>query len=119
MNYRKILIEVAIMFGLWLVEKLFFKVFVNRKIVKRGMVHHTSLWTILLFLLTWWNFGYYYISYPIIVMMVASIILIVIQFHRTKEFLYRRYWPAFWNLNCLILAICFIISTFSFKLPTP
>lgn len=119
MNYQRALIEILIIICYWFVEKMFFMVFVNAKNRSQARIHHPSIWAILLLILTWWNLGYYYIAYPIIIIAGLGIILVMKQLIGQHEFLYRIFWPSFWNLSCLLMVISYVISIFCYQLPTP
>lgn len=72
-----------------------------------------------MFLLTWWNLGYYYVAYPVMIVALLGIWLVVKQLVANHEFLYRVFWPNFWNLGCLLMVISYVISIFCYQLPTP
>ncbi len=82
-------------------------------------VHHPSIWMIIMFSLTWWNLGYYYIAYPLMIVALLGIGLVGKQLLTNHEFLYRIFWPHFWNLGCLLMVISYVISIFCYQLPTP
>lgn len=119
MNYQRLLIEVLVLIVYWVIEKLFSMVFINLKIGRQDYIHHPSAWTILLLILTWWNLGYYYIAYPIMLLSLLGISIVGIQLVRHHEFLYQRFWPIFWRWACLLMIFSYIISIFCFRLPTP
>lgn len=119
MNYQRVLIELLIIICYWFVEKLFYMVFMNIKKPRTSLIHHPSAWTILLLLLTWWNLGYYYIAYPLIIISLLGIILVLKQFSTNHEFLYHRFWSAFWKWGCLLMVFSYVISIFCYQLPTP
>lgn len=119
LNFQRLLIELLILVCYWFVEKLFFMVFVNMKITKRGMVHHPSAWMILFLILAWWNLGYYYIAYPLLLIALLGIGLVVKQVVAQHEFLYSQFWPTFWNLGCGVTIISYVVSIFCHNLPTP
>ncbi|MDY3701971.1 MAG: hypothetical protein SO061_00195 [Limosilactobacillus coleohominis] len=119
MNYQRILIEVLIILCYWFVEKLFSLVFINLKLGKQGRIHHPIVWTILLFALTWWNLGYYYIAYPLILIALLGIGLVIKQLISNHEFLYRPFWQQFWILGVGLMIISYVVSIFCCHLPTP
>lgn len=119
LNYQRILIEFLIIICYWFVEKLFSLVFINLKISKRGRIHHPSAWAILLFILTWWNLGYYYIAYPLIIIGILGISLVLKQVMTNHEFLYQPFWRQFWILGTELMIISYVTSIFCGNLPTP
>lgn len=82
---------------------------------------HVTLWwaltAVLFWLLDGWNFGLYWIAYPVAVWMVLALALIVIQLVHNHEFLYRRYWPPFWRGSAWLAIISFGASIFAGSLP--
>lgn len=117
LNYKRILIEILIIFGYWILVRMFYKVFKNvhfRKITEVRLI----IWTTILFIMTLWNLGTYYIFYPIIILSVLGIILIVRQLVKDRQFLYKRFWLSFGHWAFFILLISFICSIFLGNLPT-
>lgn len=112
LNYQRILIEVLIILCYWFVEKRFSLVFINLKLGKQGRIHHPIVWTILLFALTWWNLGYYYIAYPLILIALLGIGLVVKQLISNHEFLYRPFWQQFWILGVGLMIVSYVVSIF-------
>lgn len=119
MNYQRLLIEILILIVYWVIEKLFSMVFKNLRIGHQGFIHHPGMWTILLLLLTWWNLGYYYIAYPILIVAIFGIVIVIRELIIHREFLFRRFWPLFWRGCCLLMICSYLISIFCFRLPTP
>lgn len=76
-----------------------------------------SMTTALFFILAFWNFGWYWSAYPIIVWMVLALALIVVQVAHNHEFIYRRYWPPFWRCSMYLAVISFACSIFAGFLP--
>ena len=80
-------------------------------------VKYWSMTTALFFILAFWNFGWYWSAYPIIVWMVLALALIVVQVAHNHEFIYRRYWPPFWRCSMYLAVISFACSIFAGFLP--
>lgn len=82
---------------------------------------HVTLWwaltAVLFWLLAGWNFGLYWIAYPVAVWMILALALVVIQLVHNHEFLYRRYWPPFWHGSAWLAIISFGASIFAGSLP--
>lgn len=112
MNYRLALLQIILLLIIWLVESLLAKVFRGNK------KHSPIIWTILLWILTIYNIASpYWLAFPIAGWMIAAILLIIIQTVHYHEFIYRRFWPAFWRLSVFLAAIIFVGSLFCQHLP--
>lgn len=111
-NYQRILLQLLIIL-----------IFVGIKYLVGRFFHgrHQNLWqgltTCLLFVLAGWNFGPYWIAYPVLVWMVWALSLIIIQVTHNHEFIYRRYWTPFWRVSLFIAVVSFITSFFAGMLP--
>lgn len=119
MNYKKLLIEIIVLVMFWLVEKLWSQITHIGRTEYHHRVHHFASWMILLFIMTWWLLGSYYIAYPLFLIMLVGLVLAVWQWGWGHEFIYRRYWQKFWRYNSLIIIASFIFANIFSKLPTP
>lgn len=119
MDYQRLLIEIIIIICYWVIEKLFSLLFINLKVGRQGFIHHPSIWTILFGILTWWNLGYYYIAYPVLILALFGIIIVVRELVNRHEFLYQRFWPIFWRGGCVLMIFSYVVSVFCYHLPTP
>ncbi len=72
-----------------------------------------------MYILTWWNLGYYYIAYPLIILAALAVFLVIKQLVTQHEFLYRRFWVKFCSFGCLLIIISYVVSIFCYHLPTP
>lgn len=113
MEIKQLLLEFLIgaaFWGLeWLVQRLF----------GRPKQHSQAGWALLLMALTEANLGFYWFAYPMIGWMLLGIGLVVLQLTARREFLYQRYWPAFWRLSFLYASVVWAGSCFLMQLPTP
>ena len=112
-NYQRILLQLLVILiyvGIrYIVSRLFHG--------KRKLIIWRILTTFLFFALEFWNFGWYWIAYPVAIWMVLALILIAVQVAHNHEFLYRRYWPVFWHYSMFIAVLSFVASLFSGFLP--
>lgn len=118
MNYKTIFIEIIVLAMFWVIEKLWFQISRGNR-PQRVRVHNLASWMILLFIMTWWRLGNYYIAFPLALIMLIGIILAVWQWGRKHEFLYRSYWQKFWLYNSAVIIISFLFANIFTKLPTP
>lgn len=112
MMVRQLLMEVVIIVGYFLLEKLTVKLF------KLKTSTNVWVWTAMLMVLSLLNFGIYWYSYVLIVWMALGIGLIFLQLKADHQFLYRIYWPAFGRISMVIAIFAFITSLFGTYLPT-
>lgn len=117
MQIRQLFIQLLILAAYWLVEKLWSMIrSLNQPKGKR--VHYPAAWTILMLLLTWWKVGTYYFAYPAVILAIMGIVLACIQRINSGEFLYTRFWPAYWRLGCLAAFVALVFANLLPPLPT-
>ena len=112
-NYQRILLQVLLIFiflGIRYLTGRFFRGR-KRKLWWRGLT------TLLFFALALWNFGWYWSAYPVLIWMLWALLLILLQVVHNHEFIYRRYWPPFWQYSLYIALIAFAGSIFAGALP--
>lgn len=113
MDGKRLLIEGGIVVAYWLIERLIGRLFHRRR------WHLNWLWALLFMALAEWNLGFYWFAYPLIGWMAGGIILVFVQLIARREFLYRRYWPAFWRLSFFYSVLVLAASLALTNLPQP
>ena len=108
---RQLIMEFVILIGYGMLERLTIKLF---KLPKQ---HSTWLWATLLLVLSFWNLGFYWYCYVLIVWMLLSIGLIFLQLAAAHQFIYRQYWPAFWRVTLVVSVAAFLVSLAGSYLP--
>ncbi|MDO4903341.1 MAG: hypothetical protein Q3959_03655 [Limosilactobacillus sp.] len=73
--------------------------------------------TFLFFGMGFYNLGWYWSAYPLAVWMIWAIILVFIQLTHNHEFIYKRYWPPFWQYSMIMSVVVFVASFFAGLLP--
>ncbi|KRN58680.1 DUF3397 family protein [Limosilactobacillus secaliphilus] len=117
MKIHQLLIQLLILIIYWLIEKLWSKIRSSNR-PGRKRVHYPAAWTILLLLLIWWKVGTYYFAYPAAILSLFGLILACLQRYQTGEFLYSRFWIAYWRLACLMTVVFFVFANLLPPLPT-
>lgn len=108
---RQLIMEFIILIGYGLLEQLTIRLF------KLPHKRATWLWAVLLMILSFWNLGFYWYCYVLIVWMIAGIALIILQLTAAHQFIYRQYWPAFWRVTLVISIAAFLVSLTGSYLP--
>ena len=112
-DYHHILMQLVIVLLLWGLTRLVRRI--NRGPRVRRVCRY--VWVCVLWIMSFINLGMYWTAYPIALWMVLALGLIFIQLAHNHEFIYRRYWPGFWNWSLLYAGVVFIASLFSGRLP--
>lgn len=112
-DYHHILMQLVIVLLLWALTRLVRRI--NRGPRVRRVCRY--VWVCVLWIMSFVNLGMYWTAYPIALWMVLALSLIFIQLVHNREFIYRRYWPVFWNWSLLYAGVVFIASLFSGRLP--
>ena len=99
---RQLIMEFVILIGYGMLERLTIKLF---KLPKQ---HSTWLWATLLMVLSFWNLGFYWYCYVLIVWMLLA---------AAHQFIYRQYWPAFWRVTLVVSVAAFLVSLAGSYLP--
>lgn len=112
-NYRHIIVQVLLILLIWCL------IYLLRRFTRGRQIRRFSryIWTVVLWVLSLANLGMYWIAYPIALWMILALALIFIQLVHNHEFIYRRYWPVFWQLSAGYAGLVFIVSLFSGNLP--
>lgn len=113
MEIKKVLIEIFIIAVYWGIEWLIGHLFHLKN------YYFKWVWTLLLMAIAEANLGFYWFAYPVIVWMVIGIGLVFIQLGARKEFIYQRYWPAFWRISFFLALLVSISSLFAMNLAIP
>ena len=115
LNYQKLLIDDAIIIGIYVLQLIVFRLL---QITPRlGCQKLNWAWGIMLMLLAYLNLGFYWFAFPVIGWMIIGLTIVVIQWHRTHELVYRKYWTAFWQWTYVYATVVFIGSLFGTALP--
>ena len=112
-DYHHILMQLVIVLLLWGLTRLVRRI--NRGPRVRRVCRY--VWVCVLWIMSFINLGMYWTADPIALWMVLALGLIFIQLAHNHEFIYRRYWPVFWNWSLLYAGVVFIASLFSGRLP--
>lgn len=113
MDGKKLLWEGILLLAYFGVERLF------GLLIRRPKRWFNWLWTLLLLLIAAWNLGPYWFAYPLAGWMIIGLALVFLQLIARKEFLYHRFWPAFWRLSVVYALIVAVGSIFLMNLPIP
>lgn len=112
-DYRHILMQLVIILLLWVLTRLVRRINPSARV--RRLCRY--IWVLVLWIMSFINLGMYWLAYPMALWMILALGLIFIQLIHNHEFIYRRYWPVFWNWSLLYVGIVFIGSLFSNSLP--
>jgi hypothetical protein len=110
---KMIITELVMLLGYGVVEMLANRLLRQKKPARRLL----WAWTIILLISSFWNLGFYWFAYPMIGWMLIGIGMVVRQLVANHQFLYQRFWPAFWRLSVFFWTVIFILSLFSWNLP--
>lgn len=115
LNYQKLLIDGAIIIGIYFLQLLVFRLLQIPP--RQGRQKLNRAWGIMLMLLAYLNFGFYWFSLPVIGWMIIGLMIVGIQWHRSNELVYRKYWAVFWQWTYVYATVVFICSLFGTALP--
>lgn len=105
-NYRLVILQIVFLVIVWIAERLLMRIL--QPTSKKRQKHVWWWWTIILWLMTILNLGYYWPAYPLAVWMILALLLIFVQVIHNHEFIYRRYWPVFWHYSAYYAAVVYL-----------
>ncbi|KRL96013.1 hypothetical protein [Limosilactobacillus equigenerosi] len=115
MNVQNIILDGLIIVGCYVFEWLITKLTETPLAMLQKKLRW--LWVLVLMALALKNLGLYWSALPILGWSIIGLTIVIVQWQRYHELVYRRFWHRFWKLSYAYAILIFIGSIFSYLLP--